>query len=156
MPGAALPTAPSIPSAPVTSAVLDRLRAIVGDKGLIVDEQDKLPFVTDWRGTLAGQAAAIVRPAITAEVSAVVKLCYDNGIAIVPQGGNTGLMGGATPWPMHRGIVLSLGRMNQVLNIDPVGYAMTVEAGCILETLQDTAARHDRLFPLSPVLRARA
>ena len=74
----------------MTSAVLDRLRAIVGDKGLILDEQDKLPFVTDWRGTLAGQAAAIVRPASTAEVSAVVKLCYDNGIAIVPQGGNTG------------------------------------------------------------------
>jgi FAD/FMN-containing dehydrogenase len=149
MPGAALPIAPSIPTAPVTSAVLDRLRAIVGDKGLILDEHDKRPFVTDWRGELAGQAAAVVRPASTAEVSAVVKLCYDNGIAIVPQGGNTGLMGGATPWPMHRGIVLSLGRMNQVLNVDPVGYAMTVEAGCILETLQDTAARHDRLFPLS-------
>src|SRR3954453_12606513 len=149
MPGAALPIAPSIPTAPVTSAVLDRLRAIVGDKGLILDEHDKRPFVTDWRGELAGQAAAVVRPARTAEVSPVVKLCYDNGIAIVPQGGNTGLMGGATPWPMHRGIVLSLGRMNQVLNVDPVGYAMTVEAGCILETLQDTAARHDRLFPLS-------
>ncbi|MGY4326508.1 FAD/FMN-containing dehydrogenase [Bradyrhizobium sp. LB7.2] len=133
----------------VTSAILDRLRAIVGDKGLILDEQDKRPFVTDWRGELAGQAAAVVRPASTAEVSAVVKLCYDNGIAIVPQGGNTGLMGGATPWPMHRGIVLSLGRMNRVLNVDPVGYAMTVEAGCILQTLQDTAARHDRLFPLS-------
>src|SRR4051812_16155204 len=149
MPGAALPTAPSIPTAPVTSAVLDRLRAIVGDKGLILDEQDKLPFVTDWRGELAGQAAAVVRPASTAEVSAVVKLCYDNGVAIVPQGGNTGLMGGATPWPMHRGIVLSLGRMNQVLNVDTVGYAMTVEAGCVLQTLQETAAGHDRFFPLS-------
>ncbi|WP_027546450.1 FAD-binding oxidoreductase [Bradyrhizobium sp. WSM2254] len=149
MPGAALVTAPSIPTAPVTPAILDRLRAIVGDKGLILDEQDKRPFVTDWRGELAGQAAAVVRPANTAEVSAVIKLCYDSGIAVVPQGGNTGLMGGATPWPAHRGIVLSLGRMNHVLNVDPVGYAMTVEAGCILQTLQDTAARHDRFFPLS-------
>src|SRR4051794_1134637 len=118
MPGAALPTAPSIPTAPVTSVVLDRLRAIVGDKGLILDEHDKRPFVTDWRGELAGQAAAVVRPASTAEVSAVVKLCYDNGISIVPQGGNTGLMGGATPWPLQRGILLSPGRINQVLKMD--------------------------------------
>ncbi|MGY8664321.1 FAD-binding oxidoreductase [Bradyrhizobium sp. UFLA05-109] len=149
MPGAALPTDPSIPGAPVTVAILDALRDIVGDKGLILDEQDKQPFVTEWRGVLAGQAAAVVRPANTGEVSRVVKLCYDNGIAIVPQGGNTGLMGGATPWPSHRGIVLSLGRMNHVLNVDPVGYSMTVEAGCILQTLQETAASHDRFFPLS-------
>lgn len=149
MPGAALPIAPSIPTAPVTPAVLDRLRAIVGDRGLILDEREKQPFVTDWRGQLAGQAGAVVRPASTSEVSAVVRLCHDNGIAIVPQGGNTGLMGGATPWPVHRGIVLSLGRMNQILNVDPVGYTMTVEAGCVLQTLQETAARHDRFFPLS-------
>ncbi|WFU43375.1 FAD-binding oxidoreductase [Bradyrhizobium sp. CB82] len=149
MPAAAPPTDPSLPGAPATVAILDALRKIVGDKGLIVDEHDKQPFVTEWRGTLVGQAAAVVRPANTAEVSEVVKLCYDNGIAIVPQGGNTGLMGGATPWPTHRGILLSLGRMNRVLDVDPVGYSMTVEAGCILETLQETAARHDRFFPLS-------
>jgi FAD/FMN-containing dehydrogenase len=149
MPEPGFPAAPKIPTAPVTPAILDALRAIVGDKGLIVDEQGKQPFVTDWRGVLAGQAAVVVRPANTAEVSKVVKLCHDNGIAIVPQGGNTGLMGGATPWPTHRGILLSLGRMNHVLNVDPVGYSMTVEAGCILQTLQETAAAHDRLFPLS-------
>ena len=57
-------------------------------------------------------------------------------------------MGGATPWPTHTGIVLSLGRMNQVLDVDPVGYSMTVEAGCVLQTLQETAASHDRFFPL--------
>ncbi|MGV7218556.1 FAD-binding oxidoreductase [Bradyrhizobium sp. UFLA05-112] len=149
MPVAVLPTDPSVPGAPVTAAILDALRQIVGDKGLILDERDKQPFVTEWRGVLAGQAAAVVRPANTTEVSEVVKLCYDNGIAIVPQGGNTGLMGGATPWPTHRGILLSLGRMNHVLDVDPVGYSMTVEAGCILETLQETAARRDRFFPLS-------
>ena len=149
MPSAALPSDPSIPNAPVTPAILDALRAIVGDKGLILDEHDKEPFVTDWRRSRVGQAAAIVRPANTEEVSGVVRLCHDNGIAIVPQGGNTGLMGGATPWPVHCGIVLSLGRMNHVLNVDPIGYSMTVEAGCILKRIQETAADHDRFFPLS-------
>ena len=95
MPDTATP--PSIPTVPVTPAVLDGLRAIVGDKGLILDDQGKQPFVRDWRGTLVGTAAVVVRPANTEEVSKVVKLCFDNGIAIVPQGGNTGLMGGATP-----------------------------------------------------------
>ena len=112
--------APVIPTVPVTPAVLDALRAIVGERGLILDEQGKQPFVTDWRGTNIGTAAVVVRPANTEEVSKVVKLCFDNGIAIVPQGGNTGLMGGATPWPTHSGILLSLGRMNHVLEVDPV------------------------------------
>jgi FAD/FMN-containing dehydrogenase len=140
---------PVIPTTPVTPALLEALRAIVGDKGLIQDEPGKQPFVTDWRGSIVGNAAVVVRPATVEEVSKVVKLCYDNGIAIVPQAGNTGLMGGATPYPSHTGIVLSVGRMNKVLNVDPVGYSMTVEAGCILQTLQETAASHDRFLPLS-------
>src|SRR6185437_9939395 len=87
---------------------------------------------------------------VTAEVLEQLRaICYDKGIAIVPQAGNTGLMGGATPWPAHRGIVLSVGRMNKVLSVDPVGYSMTVESGCILQTLQETAAANDRFFPLS-------
>ena len=139
---------PTIPTAPVTPEILESLRAIVGDKGLIADDQGKQPFVTDWRGSIVGNAAVVVRPANVEEVSRVVKLCHDNGIAIVPQAGNTGLMGGATPWPTHTGIVLSVGRMNKVLNVDPVGYSMTVEAGCVLQTLQETAANHDRFFPL--------
>ncbi|MBS0537644.1 MAG: FAD-binding oxidoreductase [Proteobacteria bacterium] len=141
--------APTIPTTPVTPAILEALRAIVGDKGLIESAQDKEPFVTDWRRTRSGNAAVVVRPASVEETSKVVKLCYDNGIAIVPQAGNTGLMGGATPWPAHQGIVLSVGRMNKVLSVDPVGYSMTVEAGCVLQTLQETAASHDRFFPLS-------
>ncbi len=140
---------PPIPTTPVTADVLGALRAIVGDKGLIVDEQGKQSFVTDWRGSRIGTASVVVRPATVEETSKVVKLCYDNGIAIVPQAGNTGLMGGATPWPTHQGIVLSVGRMNKVLEVDPVGYSMTVEAGCVLQTLQETAAQHDRFFPLS-------
>src|ERR1700682_436536 len=144
MPDTAIPV---IPTVPVTPAVLDALRAIVGEKGLILDDSGKQPFVTDSRGPTIGHAAVVVRPANTDEVSKVVKLCFDNGIAIVPQGGNTGLMGGATPWPTHSGIVLSLGLMNKVIEVDPVGYSMTVEAGCVLQTLQEAAARHDRFFP---------
>ncbi len=147
MPDTVLP--PVIPTAPVTSALLDALRDIVGEKGLILDEQGKQPFVTDWKGSMVGNAAVVVRPATVEEVSKVVKLCHDHGIAIVPQAGNTGLMGGATPYPSHTGIVLSVGRLNKVLNVDPVGYSMTVEAGCILQTLQETAAGHDRFLPLS-------
>src|SRR6478609_4499399 len=116
---------PTIPTTQVTPAVREAIRAIVGDKGLI---EDKQPFVTDWRRTRSGTASLVVRPGTVEEVSKVVKLCFDNGIAIVPQAGNTGLMGGATPWPNHSGIVLSVGRMNHVLSVDPVGYSMTVES----------------------------
>ena len=112
---------PTIPTTPVTPAILESLRAIVGDKGLIADDQGKEPFVTDWRRSRIGTASVVVRPATVEETSKVVKLCYEHGIAIVPQAGNTGLMGGATPWPTHQGIVLSVGRMNKVLSVDPVG-----------------------------------
>jgi FAD/FMN-containing dehydrogenase len=126
-----------------------RLRAIVGDKGLITDDRGKHPYLTDWRENYLGQALAIVRPASTGEVSAVVKLCAAEGVAIVPQGGNTGMSGGATPDERGREIVLALTRMNRILEIDKVGYTMTVEAGVVLKTIQETAADNDRLFPLS-------
>jgi FAD/FMN-containing dehydrogenase len=126
-----------------------KLRTIVGDKGLITDERDKHPFLTDWRENYLGKALAIVRPATTEEVSAVVKLCSAEGVAVVPQGGNTGMSGGATPDEDGREIVLSLTRMNRILDIDKVGYTMTVEAGVVLKAIQDAAADADRLFPLS-------
>jgi FAD/FMN-containing dehydrogenase len=125
------------------------LRSIVGDKGLITDERDKHPFLTDWRENYLGKALAIVRPATTQEVAEVVKLCAAEGVAVVPQGGNTGMSGGATPQEDGREIVLSLTRMNRILEIDKVGYTMTVEAGVVLKTIQDAAAEADRLFPLS-------
>ena len=140
---------PTIPTNPVTPEVCAALRAIVGERGLLEQASDIRPFVTDWRGLLSGSAAVVVRPASTAEVAAVVRLCHAHTIAIVPQGGNTGLMGGATPWPSHTGIVLSLGRMNRVIEVDAKGYSMTVEAGCVLQTLQQVAAEQDRLLPLS-------
>ena len=90
-----------------------------------------------------------MRPATTEEVAAVVKLCAAEKVAIVPQGGNTGMSGGGTPHEDGREIVLSLTRMNRILEIDEIGYSMTVEAGVVLKTIQETAAEHDRLFPLS-------
>jgi FAD/FMN-containing dehydrogenase len=127
----------------------DKLRAIVGEKGLITEDRDKHPYLTDWRENYLGAALAIVRPASTEEVSRVVKLCAAEGVAIVPQGGNTGMSGGATPDENGREIVLSLTRMNRILEVDRVGYTMTVEAGAVLRTIQDAAADNDRLFPLS-------
>jgi len=126
-----------------------KLRAIVGDKGLILDDKEKHPFLTDWRENYLGKALAIVRPASTEEVSKVVKLCAAEKVAVVPQGGNTGMSGGATPQENGREIVLSLTRMNRILEVDKVGYSMTVEAGVVLKTIQEKASDNDRLFPLS-------
>src|SRR5712675_777401 len=112
---------------------LDRLRSIVGERGLITDAQGQHPYLTDWRDNYLGAALAVVRPASTEEVAAVVKLCAAEKVAIVPQGGNTGLVGGGTPDEDGREIVLSLNRMNRIVEIDPIGYSMTVEAGCILK-----------------------
>ena len=140
---------PQIPTVPVGPELLAALRGVLGERGLLTDPADMRPFLTDWRGTLVGAAAAVARPASTEEVVGLVKLCAAAGVAIVPQGGNTGLMGGATPYANHAGIVVSLGRMNRVIEVDPQGYTMTVEAGCVLQTLQELASSHDRLLPLS-------
>ncbi|MBM3648825.1 MAG: FAD-binding oxidoreductase [Alphaproteobacteria bacterium] len=128
---------------------IGKLRGIVGERGLITEEDAKHPYLTDWRDNYLGTALAVVRPGTTEEVAAVVGLCIDDKVAVVPQGGNTGMMGGGTPHRDGREIVLSLNRMNRVIEVDAIGYTMTVEAGVILKTIQDRAAEHDRLFPLS-------
>ena len=89
-----------------TTSLLARLAEIVGERGLITDPRDMEPYVVDWRGFYRGATPAIVRPASTAEVAAVVKLCAETGTGIVPQGGNTGMCGGATPSPPGNEIVL--------------------------------------------------
>jgi FAD/FMN-containing dehydrogenase len=131
------------------SDFVEKLRSIVGDKGLITDDQDKHPYLTDWRENYLGTAIAVVRPTSTEEVAGVVRLCAAEKVAVVPQGGNTGLVGGGMPHETGREIVLSLTRMNRILEVDTIGYSMTVEAGAVLKTIQETAAAHDRLFPLS-------
>ena len=129
--------------------LLEALRALVGEANVLVAEADTAPYVRDWRGQYPGRARAVVRPGSTAEVSAVVKLCAREGVAIVPQGGNTGLVGASTPDASGREVVLSVLRMNRVRRVDAVDNTMTVEAGAVLRAVQDEALRHERLFPLS-------
>ncbi|MGE0716260.1 MAG: FAD-binding oxidoreductase [Alphaproteobacteria bacterium] len=134
---------------PVPPDALAAIRAIVGPKGWIDDPGDMVPFLKDERGLFVGKAPVVVRPAATREVAEIVRICAANRIAIVPQGGNTGLCGGSVPFETGEAIVLSLGRMNRVRAIDPANYTITVEAGVILAEVQAAADRADRLFPLS-------
>jgi len=126
-----------------------RIRAAVGEKGWTSDPAEMAPRLRDERGLWRGEAAMLVRPAGTAEVAAVVGICHEAGIPIVPQGGNTGLVGGSVPEMGFDGIVLALSRMNRVRAVDPVNNTITAEAGAILADIQTAAAEHNRLFPLS-------
>jgi len=124
------------------------LRSIAGTMNVLVDG-DLSAFELDWRKRSRGKALAVVRPANTSEVAAVVKACAAAGISIVTQGGNTGLVGGSVPDESGQQVVLSLQRMNTVRSMDAANLTMTVDAGCILQTLQDTAEKAGFLFPLS-------
>ena len=106
-------------------------------------------YLVEARRLWRGATRLVVRPASTAEVAAVVRICAEARLPIVPQGGNTGLVGGGVPPEDGTNIVLALGRMNRIRAIDPVNFTMTVEAGCILAHIQQAAAEADRLFPLS-------
>jgi D-lactate dehydrogenase (cytochrome) len=130
-------------------ALLPRLAAIVGAVHVLTDPAETTSYATDWRKRWFGKALAVVKPATTDEVARVVRLCGETRTAIVPQGGNTGLCGGATPDESGRQIVLNLSRLNRVRAIDTVNNTLTVEAGCVLASLQQAADDADRLFPLS-------
>ena len=130
------------------SAFLDRLRHIVGAANVLT-EGDLIAWEQDWRRRVHGKALAVVRPANTQEVAAVVRACADENISIVPQGGNTGLSVGSTPDESGTQVVLSLTRMNAVRHIDHDNLTMTVDAGCILQSLKEAADKEDFLFPLS-------
>ena len=132
-----------------SSAFLSKLRSIVGDKGMVDDAQARAFHETDWRGYTAGRAAAVVKPGSVEEVSAIVALCNENGVKIVPQGGLTGLVGASVPVRDGDEIVLSMARLNRILDVNPTAYTMTVEAGVVLQTIQETATANDRYFPIS-------
>ena len=131
------------------SELTTRLRNIVGDAYVLTTTEDTAAYLVDWRGNYRGRAIAVIRPANTNEVAAVVKLCAETQTPIVPQGGNTGMVGGGVPDASGNAIVLSLTRMNKIRSIDLANSAMTVEAGCILAAVQEAAFNHDRYFPLS-------
>ncbi len=130
------------------NAFLDALRAVLGEAGLKVGG-DLAAYEQDWRKRYPGRALAVARPASTAEVAAVLKLCHAHRVAVVPQGGNTGLVGGSTPDDSGRQLVLSLQRMKQVRSIDVANASLTAEAGCVLAEVQAAAAGAGMLFPLS-------
>lgn len=131
----------------MSPSLIDTLRGIVGDKAVLTDPVDLDPYLVEERGLYRGAAQVVVRPATTAEVAAVVKACADAGVSIVPQGGNTGLCGGAVS--AEGQVILSLGRMNRVRSVDPLNFTMTVDAGCILQEVQAKAADAGFFFPLA-------
>lgn len=140
---------PDMPTPDDHPALLSQFRDLLGPPGLLEEASDIAPHLADWRGLYQGQAMAVLRPATTEEVAACVKLCAEQGIAIIPQGGNTSMVGGATPEARPRQVVLSLARMNRVREVDTADMTMTVEAGLVLTRAQQVAAEHGTLFPLS-------
>jgi FAD/FMN-containing dehydrogenase len=132
---------------PLSSELIAKFRAIVGEKYAVTDAADIAPYVTEERDLFRGRSPLVLRPGSTAEVCAICKLANEHRIALVPQGGNTGLVGGQTP---HNGeVVVSLRRMDKIRDIDTASNTMTCEAGVILQVAQQRAAEVDRLFPLS-------
>jgi FAD/FMN-containing dehydrogenase len=125
------------------------LQAIAGARYCLTEPGALAPFLTDWRGMYCGRARAVLLPGTVAEVQAIVRLARQHHAPIVPQGGNTGLSGGATPDDSGRAIVVSLKRLNNVRALDALNNSMVAEAGCILADLQQAASAADRLFPLS-------
>ena len=132
----------------MTAPALDTLRAAFSGR-LITAPDDMAPFLTDWRGKWRGAAIAVAQPDSAADVAAVMAWCHQQGVPVVPQGGNTGLSGGATPDDSGRALVLSLLRLNKVRRIDAANNTMEVEAGVTLQQVQQAAAEAGRLFPLS-------
>jgi len=128
--------------------LISRLTTQVGERGILTAASDMAPYLEDWRGRACGTARAVVLPATSHEVAAVVRLCNENGIAVCPQGGNTGLCVAATPVREGNGIVLGLKRLNAIRSIDRASSAITVDGGVVLTTIHEAAATVGRQFPL--------
>ena len=121
---------------PLPAGFIDTLADIVGPAGLITDASDMAAYVEETRGLYEGSSPAIVRPATTDDVARVVRACAEANVAMVPQGGNTGLCGGAVA---SGEVIINLARLNKVREVDPFNFTMTVDAGCILADLQRVA-----------------
>jgi FAD/FMN-containing dehydrogenase len=133
----------------MTDAFLERCRAIVGTHHVLTGDAEMAPYLTDWRGRFTGKARAVLRPADASEVAQVVRACAEHRVPLVPQGGKTGLVLGSVPDETGRAVVLSLTRLNRILEIDTDNRTMLVQSGCILQNIQDAAAEQGLLFPLS-------
>ncbi|MDR3661184.1 MAG: FAD-binding oxidoreductase [Mycobacterium sp.] len=131
------------------AGLVARLAGMLGPRGLLIEPSDIAPYGQDWRGLYRGQPLAVARPADTVTVAAVVRACMAAGVGVVPQGGNTSLVGGAAPAEDGSELVLSLERLNRVRAVDAVDLTLTVEAGATLKAAQMAAAAADCLLPLS-------
>src|SRR5580698_4261781 len=145
-PGAASSTGSTAQS---SAAFVAACRDAIGAAHVLTDSHDTAPYLTDWRRRYTGAACAVLCPGTPAEVAALVKLAVEHRVALVPQGGNTGLAGGATPDASGTQALLSLRRLNRVRDIDPHNNTITVEAGVVLAEVQARDADAGRLFPLS-------
>ena len=132
-----------------SAELIARLESLVGAKGLVTEPGDMAPHLHDRRERYRARARCVVKPANTEEVAEVVRLCAAQGVPMVPQGGNTGLVAGGIPDEDGRAVVINLARMNRIRGLDPINDTITVEAGCILQNVQAAAEDADRLFPLS-------
>lgn len=133
----------------MTPELLNRFAAIVGEKHAIRDAAGMTGYMTEWREIWIGKSPLVMRPGSTEEVSSILKLASKTGTAIVPQSGNTGLVGGQIPFESGDELLLSLDRMTKILNVDAADSTMTVQAGATLKSVQDAADDAGRLFPLS-------
>ncbi len=129
--------------------LISRLGALIGDRHVLATSDDMAPYLREWRDLFHGKAACVVRPGSTAEVSAIMRLAHETSTPVVPQGGNTGLVGGQIPISEGREIILSLARMSALRTIDATGNTLTIEAGATLLNVQQEADKAGRLFPLS-------
>ena len=122
---------------------------VIGEEYVLSKDEDKAPYLIDWGKRFKGNALAVLRPKNTSEVAALIKICKHHRIPIVPQGGNTGLCGGATPDASGRAVVICLRRLNQIQALDLENATITVGAGAVLKHVQEAAVLKNRLFPLS-------
>ncbi len=134
---------------PLSPELVQRFITIVGADHALTEASDIAPYLTENRDLYHGLSSLVLRPKTVDEVSAVLKLASETGTPIVPQGGNTGLVGGQTSDRSGKAVILSLGRMNRIRDVDPVGNTIVVEAGVVLQSIQHAAGEVDRLFPLS-------
>ncbi|MFL6724318.1 MAG: FAD-binding oxidoreductase, partial [Sphingomicrobium sp.] len=132
-----------------SAAIVDAIRARFGERSVITEQADIEPWLTDWRGRWHGRAAAILQPSTTQEVAAMVAMAAEHGVALVPQGGNTSMVGGATPPDDGSALILSLRRMNRIRSIDTVSLRAVAEAGVVLQTFHEAVADKRLRFPLT-------
>ena len=149
LPANRLPAVSPRTAAIPTASLLAAIRAIVGDRGLLTDAGDTAAYAEDWRRLYQGRTGAVVRPASPQELAAVVRLCSEAGTPLVPQGGNTSMVGGAVPAEDGSELVLSTSRLNRIRDLDPVDMTLTIEAGVTLKAAQLAAAEAGCLLPLS-------